>query len=293
MKRMIALLLAGLMLLCGGCAVSGSAEQGIQFYYAVNATQNTGSSLIGEWDDAVEPTVPDVMARLFSGPRQEVSRQTFPTGTTLLSWSLEEGELKLDLSESLSRLSGIAMTQAIYCIVLTVTQLEGVETASITVNGRALPGVATEGLSASDVVLKGETEDPVTIGVQLYFPLEDDSGLGVEYREFEVSDESVRAKATGVIKQLALGPEADSMTHFLSQPGVMEVLSVEGGVCRLELDNQSLSCLWTENELLALSLYALVDSLAELEGIDTVVLTVGGEALPGEEAGFTAVYEFS
>lgn len=293
MKRMIALLLVGLMLLCGGCVGSQTAEQGIEFYYAVNTEQNAGSSLRAERDDTVDATVPDVVARLFSGPREELSQQTFPAGTTLLGWSLEEGTLKLDLSESFGRLSGIAMTQAVCCIVLTVTQLEGVDSVTVTVNGNTLPGVASEVLTAADVVLKGEMEDPVTIGSQLYFPLEDGSGLGVEYREFEVSDDSVEAQANGVLKQLALGPSEETMTDFLAHTGVMEIISVEAGVCQLELDNQSLSCLWKNNGCLELHLYALVDSLAELDGIETVVVYVGGELIPGGEAGFSAVYEFN
>ncbi len=293
MKRIIALLLVGLMLLCGGCAGNQTAEQGIEFYYVTNTTQNTGSSLRAERDRMVNASVPDVVNRLFAGPYEELSRQTFPTGTMLLGWSLKNGALQLNLSESFGRQSGIAMTQAVYCIVLTVTQLEGVDSVSITVNGNTLPGVASGALTAADVVLKGEMEDPVTISSQLYFPLEDGSGLGVEYREFEVSDDSVEAQAAGVLKQLALGPSEQNMTHFLSQPGIMEIHSVEFGVCRLELDNQTLSCLWKDNGYLELHLYALVDSLAELDGIETVVLYLGGELISGGEAGYSAVYEFN
>ena len=294
MKRYLALLLSGLLLLSGCGAVVRQAEEktGLNFYYGVSSDVQSGSAIVPEQDASVKPNVPDVMRRLLRGPESPELERTFPEGTALLTWSLADGGLTLDLSEAFGSLSGMALTCAEYCIVLTVSQLEGVKTVTILVEGKLLPGAVSGSMTAEDVVLKGETEDPITVSSQLYFPLVDHSGLGVEYREFEVESLDLAAQANGVLRNLLQGPREAEMEPFLIGAGQLEVGRVEGERCYVELDGATLAVLCADEARFPVYLYALVDSLTELEGIGSVTFLLEGAGIPGWAEEYTAIYQF-
>lgn len=295
MKRYLALLLSGLLLLLSGCGAAvrqAEEEAGLNFYYSVASDTQSGSAIAPEQDASVESNVPDVMRRLLRGPESLELQRTFPEGTALLTWSLTDGGLTLNLSEAFGSLSGMALTCAEYCIVLTASQLEGVKTVTILVEGKILPGAVSGPLTAEDVVLKGETEDPFTVSSQLYFPLVDHSGLGVEYREFEVESMDLTAQANGVLRQLLQGPQEAEMEPFLNGTGLLEVTRVAGERCYVELDSATIVALCADESRFAVYLYALVDSLTELEGISSVTFQLDGAEIPGWAAEYTAVYQF-
>ena len=58
---------------------------------------------------------------------------------SLRSWTLNNGLLTVDFSSTYGTLSGIDLTLADYSVVLTLTQLEEVETVMITVGERCSP----------------------------------------------------------------------------------------------------------------------------------------------------------
>lgn len=291
MKRLFAILLSGFVLFVSGCApASTQQEQGMRFYYCVSADIHTGPAVSHELDQLETVTVETMLQRLFNGPNETTLTKTFPTGTRLLGWNLQNDALVVDLSEEFGGLSGISLRKAIYCVVLTLCQLDGVDQVSVTVDGRQLPGAGA--LSADDVELKGEIQDPITISSQLYFPLADMSGLGLEYRVFEVADSSVLAQANGVLKQLELGPKEEEMTAFLINGGSIAAVKIEEGVCAVALDSTALSSICVDDNVFLLYLYSIVDSLTELNGINAVSFEIEEIAVPGLEDSYSAVYEF-
>lgn len=293
MKRITAMLLSGLILLLPGCADAISRDElGIQFYYSVSTDVDTGPAIEAETDLVDQMSVPDLMNRLLEGPISTTLSKTFPEGTILQDWTLQDGALSIDLSEGFGGLSGIALTRAEYCIVLTMAQLDEVETVSITVDGRPLPGSYSGPLSANDVILKGETEDPFNVSSQLYFPLTDHTGLGVEYRVFEVAATDLLTQSNGVLEELLLGPKEEEMATFLNGAGRLEVVEIHDERCVVEMDSVTLGVLCSNEAAFSLYLYALVDSLTELEGITSVSFLLEGSPIINWESSYTAVYNF-
>lgn len=293
MKRFLTLLLSGLLLFLAGCGNPSTPEgQGIQFYYSVGADTDSGPAIAAETEQLEQVSVETVMQRLLQGPTDPELSKTFPSGTTLQSWNVQEGTLALDLSEAFGGLSGMDLTQAEYCIVLTLSQLDEVERVNITVDGQALPGASGASMSVEDVILKGETEDPITLSSQLYFPLADSTGLGVEYREFEVPAMDLRSEANGVLEQMLQGPKEAEMTPFLNGAGALTAIEIREQQCIVELDAVTLSVLCSDEASFPLYLYAIVDSLTELDGIVSVSFVMDGTPIGGFEAAYTAVYEF-
>ena len=116
---------------------------------AIRGEDYTGGGMTG---------VEELMEALLRGPVSGELRSPIPAGVTLRSWTLEEGVLTLDLSESYGDLSGVELTLADYCITLTMCQLQEVEGVRITAAGYALSYRSHQTLTPEEAVLTVEQE---------------------------------------------------------------------------------------------------------------------------------------
>ena len=79
-----------------------------------------------------------LMKALLAGPTQKGLRSPFPKGVTLENWRWDPddpGCLQIRLSEQYSGLTDISLTLADYCIVLTLSQIPGLQSVEITSSG--------------------------------------------------------------------------------------------------------------------------------------------------------------
>ncbi len=127
MKRWTMCLLLGLLLLLGSCSTAAE-KGGYQLYFASGLED--GSAILSEpYQGEADPGPRELMEALLSGPMEEELNRPVPSGVSLRSWGLAEGVLVL-------RLTDISLTVADYCIVLTMSQLDGVEAVEINVAGQ-------------------------------------------------------------------------------------------------------------------------------------------------------------
>lgn len=113
------------------------------------------------------PQPEDLLSALLIGPTQEGLRSPFPRGVTLqqCGWDEERpGVFLVNLSEQYGALADIALSLADYSIVLTLSQVEGVEAVEITAGGRRVSYRSHQQLSIQEAVLwdelAGEKEEP-------------------------------------------------------------------------------------------------------------------------------------
>ena len=159
MRRMRSSLLAVVLLAGLVSCGNGGGPDGVKIYYAVRGAEGYEQAAIQSenWSDAPEEvTMDDLFPRLLTPPVDDGRYVVFPENVRLLGWTLEEGLLTVDLSESYSELTGISLTLANYCLVLTAAQMDGVEQVCITVEGQPLPEGGGGALAVSDVLLSGE-----------------------------------------------------------------------------------------------------------------------------------------
>ena len=150
MKRRLLTLALALTLLCSACAVrQGSGQAGpppegqVSVYFLTDPDQPGGDGSVPAREFRVLPEdtggVEGLIRLLLNGPESLTLRSPFPQGTALRAWRLEEGLVTIDLSEAYGGLSGVGLTLADACIVLTLCQLEEVDRVYLTVEGRPRP----------------------------------------------------------------------------------------------------------------------------------------------------------
>ena len=157
MRRFAALLLAALLLLPAGCGEKTT--EGLLLYYP-STREGSGAALVGQPYEGDQNADPEALLRaLLAGPTQEDLANPFPKGTTLQScaWDPDDpGNLLVTLSEPYSELADVALTLADYSIVLTLSQLDGVETVEITAPGLRAGRRSHLKLAKEEVVLGRE-----------------------------------------------------------------------------------------------------------------------------------------
>lgn len=138
------LILLGLVLafLCASCGKTepDSGKMPV-LYFAADNQEGHGPALDTEpYRGASGPNPGDLVNALLDGPTQDGLISPFPKGVSLQSWewdSNQEGNLRVRLSEQYGGLADISLTMADYCIVLTLSQLDGVKSVEISSEGYA------------------------------------------------------------------------------------------------------------------------------------------------------------
>ena len=160
--RPAALLAAlALALSLSGCGGSGDSS-GVLLYFCADPARGTphGPAIRSQpYQGPGGAGVEEMVDALLSGPTQGGLTSPFPEGLTLQGWSLEDGLLTLSLSEQYGGLADVSLTLADYCIVLTLSQLEGVDTVEITSTGYAANYRSHAALKAEEAELSDPTAD--------------------------------------------------------------------------------------------------------------------------------------
>jgi spore germination protein GerM len=145
-----------LLLLCAACGKKEQTEGAYDLYFVSAAQHGYGSALATEpYTGDGEPDPSKLLTALLAGPSDEGLASPFPQGTALRSWSRgpEEGRLRVYLTEQYSGLADIALTLADYSIVLTLTQLDGVDEVEIISDGHTANYRSHSLLRAEEAVL--------------------------------------------------------------------------------------------------------------------------------------------
>lgn len=284
-KRRILALLGALLAAAAGCAAqagqsaAGTGETYLVYYSALSDPQGA-SAVEGEPRTLSEgqAEVPALFQALLAKPSTQGLSSPFPTGLRLLDWTLEEGQLHLDLSEQYYTLSGVDLTLADACLTLTLCQLEGVDSVYVTVEGDELPYRSMQHLSDGDILLDGGADEPMALDIELWYLTAGGRGLGVERRQIVKTVEQTVAEA--VLSAWAEGPRQEGLLPCLPQGSQIRSVELRDGVCAVDLSQEFLQGLPEEESTAALMVYAMVNTLCQLEGVDAVQLYIDGSPAP-------------
>lgn len=263
MKRLMILMLA-LALLCAGCGERGHGEVETEEYPVCFVTREetaeggdggVASKSVVDWEyHALPPgqrALDGLIRTLLAGPEGEGLASPFPRGTSLRGWRQENGVVTLDLSEAYGGLSGVELTLADACIVLTLCRLEDVEAVYLTVDGRPRP-FRDQVLTPADFLLEEGEPGEREVEAALWFPAGEE--LGREERTLRLA--AGDRIEVALLQELFSGPESGELDRACPEGTVLRSLSLDGGRAAVNL-----SARFLEGEEVPLRLWAVVQTL--------------------------------
>lgn len=288
MRRLIALLTAlALTLSLVGCMAASQAEARAENSYALyfrekdlstvrggDAIRTESIQLDGSEEMGTQQLAEALLSRLLSGPTDETLENPIPEGTQMLSCMIRGARAMVDFSSAYGTLSGVALTLADYCTTLTLTQIPGISSVSITVRGQQLAYRDKQTFTRSDALLTSLEDVVARLDVKLYF-LDTSGALTAEPRKLELyeGDSSVKV----LLAALQAGPQDETLRSALPEGFSVQSIWSEDDTCYVNLPSSAESSL-PDGEAVTAALTALAESLGSLENIHQVHYLVDGEA---------------
>ena len=297
MRRIFPLLLS--LLLLTACAPTSSvqdSEHSVSIYYLAPSGTFRGSDAVQCRQEVLNlPKIrsPKTIAtavtqRLLEGSSDKTLLSPFPADVELISLYLLDTHAFVDLSGSFALLDGISLTLADYCLTLSLTAIDSIESVSVTANGRSLAQQPRQIFRERDAILSTKESDLRLVTVSLFF-LNEDGKLTAEERILELYEGDTQSEvlATTLLK----GPEDDSLTPVI--PGGFQITSIktENGICRINIPSSSLNLLPEDENEQRLILHSIARSLYSLEYIREIRLQTDGTEL--EKFGQVSVSEIA
>lgn len=272
MKKIAAGALA-LTLLLSACG--GEKPDSFLLYYAASSDSTSPGALEGVAWNGDSGNVEEIFDALCQEPEKPQLYTLIPGGTSLQSWTLSQGNLTLDLSGEYSTLSGVQLTIANYCISLTMCQLAAVDAVTITADGETMTG--EEWLTQEQVMLSGGEGDTGQIYTRLYFPLSEGSGIGVEERQLEITEDRTALEA--ILAGLCAGPENRELSSYLPGSSSDITLWIDNEICYVNLTEEWVEELESSPAGLETVLLCITNSLCSMEEVSSVQFLMDGAAM--------------
>lgn len=287
MKRWCILLLALSLVAVTACAgVSDRKDdtEGTPLYFLASVDSVKGQDVIVCSYEPLEipetATLEDqvriVVDCLLNGSANGVLYSPFPEDTILLSVAVRDRRAYVDLAGSFSRMDGVALTLADYCLALSLSAVDGIESVTLTANGRALAQQPRQIFRERDVVLSTRDSVVQLVDVTLYF-LNEEGVLVGEQRTLEIYEGDTRFG--NLVAALLDGPQSEGLFPVIPVDFSISSVKVENGVCRITLPSSTLDALPEDEKTQRLILHSLTDSLYSLDGIREIRISEEGMEL--------------
>lgn len=277
-KLTAVLLLFTLLLTFYGCGTDSEEEWESSVYYLnKDATRIVPEKYEIEAKEQ-SAQIDELLGRLQDQPEDYGNIRTIPEPVELLGYQVERLTLTLDFSDSYYEMGNTREALVRAAIVRTMLQVEDISYVAFTVNGQGLVNVEGQLVgtmnSGSFVDNPGEQINSSQEAVlTLYFANPAGDKLVKETRNVHYSSNISLEKL--VMEQLIEGPKSSEARATMPSDAKLITISVVEKVCYVNLDNSAIAqnSDITEEVLL----YSIVDSLAELDDVKKVQISINGE----------------
>lgn len=197
----------------------------------------------------------------------------------LLSFEgIETGNVVVNFSNEFITEDKTKNLLAVYAVVKSLCGIEDIESVKVVIEGK---DIATEDgsiigyLTDQDINLQSDTYNSETRSVTLYFPNKSGEKLARETRSIKVTDQQPIAQY--IINELIKGPENEELMPILNKDTVLLSVETSDGVCFINFKSSFIEKNTGTAEEEKMSVYAIVDSLTELETIQRVQFLIDGK----------------
>lgn len=219
--------------------------------------------------------LPDkVLEELIKGPVNKKCVSPINKNVKILHIKSYEEKLNVDFSREF--LSGDSSQDilATYAVVKSLCSLRNVKSVKVTVENKdivAPDGSVIDYLSSSDINIS--SEDNSSGVVVLYFPSKTTQKLVTEVRN--ISSENKKTKEQYIVNEIIKGPQNKELQSVLASDTTLISAETKDGVCYLNFKSNFIDKNSGSKEKLAV--YAIVNSLTELENVAQVQFLIDGK----------------
>lgn len=271
LKRLLLLLLPLVLLCACTTAPAEQADAPFSFYYRCAEVAFGGEDGVIRAEAApleADAGLRTVVLQYLKGPASPELRTPLPADWALESIGLTEGTAELVFSGMPCRSLDRTILNA--CLARTLLQLPGVQRVSILRSGDG----AADVLAAKDILLRDNGMEEQEEELVLYVPDEAQRYLVRETQT--VAAMNAADRPAEIVRRLLALPESESA---IPEGTALRSVSVENGVCTVDLSSQFLTGMPRSWNTERLAVYAIVNSLTELPQIQTVDLWIAGAPL--------------
>lgn len=275
------ILLVSLIVTLWGCGSKQEkkSKTGFLMYYVNTANTKLVTESYNIKDGEVENQISEAIKALQSNGRDN-DKKAIPDTVKVNRYTLADGLLTVDFSESYNLLSSQREVLCRAAVVCTLNQIEGVDYVAFTINGVPYGQTGDNtvtAMQASDFIagLRGDTADRNKDDFKLYFA----NKKGNKLKEYNLKNASYsgKSKEQFIVEQLIKGPRKGKYTATLTSDTQLISVATAGNICYVDFGDNFLTEQSTVSNKLVI--YSIVNSLLELDNIHKVQISVEGDSV--------------
>lgn len=280
-KLKIIWLCAAFVLLGVACGRDEQPENGTTYkiFYINNEETKT---VTGDYVSATQDTaglIEELLGQLAQVPSRLEYKPPLASGFELLGYTLDNGQLTMNFDGRYREMDNIKEVLTRAAIVRTMTQIEGIDYVSFTVQGEMLTDSSgvTIGTMSPDMFIDNagnEINAYEKANLILYFADEDGTGLVVENRRNVVYSSNIAMEKL-VVEKLIEGPDSDGAYPTVNPATRIINVTVNDGICYVNLSEDFLTQPYSVDP--AVTIYSITNSLSELSNVNKVQISINGE----------------
>lgn len=280
MRRFLCLCLAMLLMLSGCMSQTpAQTEDGVLFYYR-NTDKKAYFSETGimaaenrsiRWE---QQSIAGLMEVYLQGPVSAELSSPFPKDLRLLETRILPGEITLIFDDSLASLSAVGLRVAAGCIARTLWEYGGYETVILQAESQLLDGDEQLVLHPAEFVLSDNSAGQTNAPVRLYFA--DAQGRFLMEEQRSKPADIAMSQPEYILRSLITGPQSDSLSPTVPKGTMLLSVSVQEGACLVDFSSEFLQNRPEQELQERMTVFSVVNSLTQLEEIDTVEILVEG-----------------
>lgn len=281
-KKVLCIILVGIMIICAfsGCSKTHKEKKPgeIYLYYTNKDRTRLVSTTYEPKEKDTLAQVEEVLTHMNKTSKKLNYITAKPENVEILGYTLYDKTVNIDFASSYYEMSKVTELLCRSAIVLSISQLKGVDYVRFTVNGEGLV------LDGNNEIGSMKTDDFVAdeesninsfrkLDVVVYYA--DKEGKKLVQADYSGIYDINTSVEKMIIEKLINGPDNDQCQRTI--PSGVKLLSVmtKDGICYVNFDNSFL----TENIDISpkLEVYSIVNSLCELSYINKVQISINGE----------------